>query len=62
MNWKELARRIAVLGNVLMTASLFFVLIWWRVSASLFAAGWVVFGVAWLMDGATMSSPFIAQE
>ena len=52
MNTRELARRIAVVGNVLVTASLFFVLIWWRISLYLFVAGWAVFGVAWLLVGA----------
>ncbi len=60
MSLKETARRIAAVGNVLVTASLFFVLIWWRLSLTLFLAGWVVFGIAWLMDGATMRSPFTA--
>lgn len=63
MNLKELARRVAAVGNVLVTASVFFVLIWWRVSLYLFLAGWVVFGLAWLMDGAFTPAPAsIAQE
>lgn len=63
MNTRELARRIAVAGNVLVMGSLFFALIWWRISVYLFVAGWVVFGVAWLIDGAVRPAlPLTARE
>jgi hypothetical protein len=62
MNTKELARRLAVLSKMLVAASIFFVLIWWRISAYVFVAGWLVFGVAWLIDGGVGPSPSIVPE
>ena len=57
MNLRDLARRTAVLGNMLVTASVFLVLIWWRASLLLVVTGWVVYGTARLMDGSVRSIP-----
>jgi hypothetical protein len=62
MDTKELARRLAVLSKMLVAASIFFVLVWWRISAFLFVTGWIVFGVAWLLDGGVGPSPSIVPE
>lgn len=62
MNAKELAQWLAVVSKALVAASLFFVLIWWRISAYLFVAGWMVFGVAWLIDGGVGPTPSIVPE
>lgn len=62
MNTKELARRLAVMSKMLVAASIFFVLIWWRISAYLFVVGWIVFGVAWLLDGGVGPTPSIVPE
>ena len=63
MNLRDLARRTAVLGNMLVTASVFLVLIWWRASLLLVVTGWVVYGTARLMDGSVRSIPlFTAPE
>lgn len=63
MNLQELARRIAVVSNGIITTSLFVVLIWWRASLILFVAGWILYGAAWLMDGDVPLGPmFTAPE
>ena len=42
---------MAMAGRALVAVSLFFVLVWWRVSVSLFAVGWIVFGFAYVVEG-----------
>lgn len=56
MNTTEMARRVGSAARVLVAASLFFVLVWWKISLVLFGAGWVVLAAAWLMDGAALKA------
>jgi hypothetical protein len=50
MSWKEIAPKLALAGNLMLAASLFLVLIWWRYSLYLFVGGAAVYLVLWLMD------------
>ena len=68
MNKHELARRMAVTANALITISLFLVLLWWRASLILFTTCWVLYTLAWWIEGSvqeeghsrTASGPFVA--
>ncbi len=51
MNLHEIARRMAVVANVLITISLFLTVISWRISLALFAACWLLYGFAWIAEG-----------
>lgn len=56
------ARRIASSGRALVTASLFFVLIWWRASLYLFVTGALVYCVGWVLSRGAVPELFTAQE
>jgi hypothetical protein len=47
----EGARRRGVIANVMMTASLFGMIISWKLSVGLFLGAWVLYGIAWMIDG-----------
>lgn len=51
MDRHELARRIAVSANALITISLFLVMIWWNASLVLFVVCWVLYCIAWWIEG-----------
>ena len=50
-NRHELARRMAVTANALITISLFLVMLWWRASLVLFTTCWVLYCTAWWIEG-----------
>lgn len=54
MDRHELARRIAVSANALITISLFLVMIWWNASLVLFVGCWVMYCIAWWIEGSTV--------
>ncbi len=51
MNRHELARRIAMTANALITISLFLVMLWWRASLVLFTTCWMMYCAAWWIEG-----------
>ena len=51
MNLHEVARRMAVVANVLITLSLFLSVLFWHLSLALFVACWVLYGLAWIVEG-----------
>ncbi len=51
MNLHEVARRMAVVANVLISLSLFLTVISWHISLALFAACWVLYAMAWILEG-----------
>ena len=51
MNLHEIARRMAVVANVLITISLFLTVISWHISLALFVACWILYGLAWILEG-----------
>ncbi len=51
LNKQKWARRLATTANVLLTISIFLVMIWWGASLVLFSTCAVLYGAAWWMDG-----------
>lgn len=62
MTRHAIAPKLTLLGNLLLAASLFLVLIWWRYSVYLFVAGAAVYLVLWLSDEDTPPAPVTAPE
>ena len=56
MNLHEMARRIAVISNVLITISLFVIVISWELSVALFLGCWLLCGVAWVIEGGALKA------
>ena len=51
MDLHEVARRTAVIANFLIPVSLFVTVLAWHLSVALFVACWVLYGVAWVLEG-----------
>ncbi len=51
LNKQQWARRLATTANVLITISIFLVMIWWGASLVLFSTCTVLYGAAWWMGG-----------
>jgi len=49
MNRTEGAKRLGQIASLLLTLSLV-TLLWFPLSATLFVSGWIVFGLAWVID------------
>lgn len=58
MNAREVARGIAIVGNVLLAGSVLLVLVWLPLSLKLFVAACVLYGVAWLIERAVANQTF----
>jgi hypothetical protein len=48
---REGARRMGVVANCMLTLSLVLLVCWWKLSAALFVSAWIVYGVAYVVDG-----------
>ena len=51
MDLRELARRVAVVANVLVALSLFLTVLSWHLSLALFAAFAALYALAWALEG-----------
>jgi len=51
MNLIEGARRVAVVANIMLSASLVTLLPSFKLSLFFFIGGWFLFGIAWTLDG-----------
>ena len=47
----EVARRTAAVANILIPVSVFLTVLAWHLSVALFVACWVLYGVAWVLEG-----------
>jgi hypothetical protein len=56
MATKEVPRRLAAIANVLMTISLFTIVLWFKASLILFVVSWILYGVAWIIDGSSIAN------
>ena len=60
MDLHEVARRMAVVANVLIAVSLFVTVLAWHLSVALFVACWVLYGVAWVLEGGAVKRELAA--
>ena len=51
MDLREVARRMALLANLLVIVSLFLTVLAWHLSVGLFIACWFLYGLAWVLEG-----------
>lgn len=51
MNMIEGARRMGHISNIMVVGSLFFIVLWFRLSVILFVGGWALYGAAHIIDG-----------
>jgi len=51
MNAIEGARRMGHIANIMVIGSLFFLVLWFRLSVFLFVGGWALYGAAHIIDG-----------
>ena len=51
MDLHEIARRMAVVANILITVSVFMTVLAWHLSVALFVACWVLYAMAWVLEG-----------
>ena len=60
MNLHEIARRMAVVASVLIAVSLFLTVVAWHLSLTLFVACWVLYAVAWVVEGGAVKRDLTA--
>ena len=62
MKLKRMSRSLAVVAKILISLSLFSMLIWWVLSVYLFVGGAALLITAWLMDEERFAALFTAPE
>ena len=60
MDLHEVARRMAVVANILVTISLFLIVLSWRLSLALFIACWTLYALAWIFEGGAVRRELLA--
>ena len=60
MNLHEVARRMAVVAHLLGLVSLFVTVLAWHLSVALFVGCWVLYGMAWVLEGGAVKRELAA--
>lgn len=58
MTARNVARFMAIAANILLMGGLSLMLVWWSVGLKLFAAAWIMYGLAWVSERAVANQTF----